>query len=405
MHVVWFSPIRYEYLHQRPQKLAEQFLALGVAVTFVQPTGLRDLRSENHPIRFLFKSLWYHVLAFLSLVVPFMWRDGKPKAKDRQFAIVSQPVTLPINRFNSKLLEGLNASVLWLFVRREIVGEERTGAIAVFENPFWGKVIEGPEFDKVCYDCLDDLSIYAGHASLERFNAYEAMLLERSDVVVTTAAKLEARLRAKTSKPVHRIPNGVDDEWFRTRAEVCMRPADLASISRPIVGYVGNIAGWLDYDLIVAVAQLMPDVSFIFIGPAEHEGRIQQLQRARNILWLGRKPYDDVPAYIKAFDVCSIPFRRGEIAETTNPVKVFEYFALGKAVVSTPLSELHEYEKTGLVLFGDSPTSFAEALKWALAERGDERAKQRIQIAAAHSWRNHARAFLDALGVGEKVRV
>lgn len=401
MHIYLFSPIRYDSLHQRPQKLAERFLAMGAAVTYVQPTGVRDLRSEQYPVRFCLQSLWYHVLALLSAVLPFMRKKRKKEFAHRQFTVVSLPVTVPVNRFDSKVLEAMNALVLQAFLHREIVEEGTSATIAIFQNPFWGRVIEGGEFERVCYDCLDDVSLYAGHASPVRFDGYEQRLLDKSDVVVTTAAKLEARLRAKTSKPVHRIPNGVDYEWFRTCADASRRPVDLATVPRPLVGYIGSVAGWLDYELIVAVARLLPEVSFVFVGPAEHEGRVQQLCRSPNIFWLGKKPYDTVPGYVNAFDVCTIPFRRGAIAETTNPVKVFEYFALGKAVVSTPLYELHEYEEAGLVLFGDSAETFADAVRRALEEGDNERQTRRMEIAAAHSWRSHARAFMRALRLEE----
>ncbi|HXG00318.1 MAG TPA: glycosyltransferase [Bacteroidota bacterium] len=402
MHVYWFSPIRYDYLHQRPQKLVERFLAMNIPVTYVQPTGVRDLRSENSPIRLLFKSLWYHVLAFLSAVMPSVPRRKKPKELRRPLSILSLPVTIPANQFNSRLLEALNAGVYRAFLHREILCQRRTETtIAVFENPFWGRVLKGGEFDRICYDCLDDVSIYAGHASLERFNAYEQNLLDMSDVVVTTAEKLHARLREKTSKPVHRIPNGVDADWFRTRAEACGTPADLRRLARPIVGYVGSIASWLDYDLIREVARLMKEVSFVFVGPAEHQERVEQLCCSPNIHWLGRKPYEDVPAYIKGFDACMIPFRKGEIAETTNPVKVFEYFALGKPVVSTPLRELKQYQREELVYTGDSPAAFADALRRGLTEGGQDKQTARLGIAATHSWQTLARSFLHALGAQE----
>lgn len=402
MHVYWFSPIRYDYLHQRPQKLVERFLAMNIPVTYVQPTGVRDLRSEASPIRLLFKSLWYHVLAFVAGVMPLVPRTKKPKELRRPLSILSLPVTIPVNRFNSKSLEALNAGVYRTFLRREILCQRRTETtIAVFENPFWGRVLKGGEFDRLCYDCLDDVSIYAGHASLERYTAYEQNLLDMSDVVVATAHKLQARLRKKTSKHVHRIPNGVDADWFRTRAEACSTPADLRPLARPIVGYVGSIAGWLDYDLIREVARLMKDVSFVFVGPAEHKGRVEQLCCSPNISWLGQKAYEDVPAYIKCFDVCMIPFRQGEIAETTNPVKVFEYFALGKPVVSTPLRELQDYQRDGLVYAGDSPAAFADALRRGLTEREQDKQTARVGIAAAHSWQTLARSFLHALGVQE----
>lgn len=402
MRIYLFSPIRYDFLHQRPQKLADQFQAMSIPVTYVQPSSVSEQFSGNLTVlvKALAVSIWYHLLAVAAILFPIPPKKDKSITphEGESLAIISMPMIIPPNKFDSQFVEWLTASVYRQFVLREIRPDDGEKSVAIFQNPFWGKIIERGDFNVMCYDCLDDVGLYAGNASLERFSSYEGRLIENSDFVVTTAAKLEVDLKAKHfSRSVYRIPNGVDYDWFRNEAARATIPHDLNSMKRPVVGYVGLIAGWTDYELITEVAGRMPDVSFVFVGPFELKERRRQLLTLPNIFWLDKKPYAEIPGYIKAFDVCIIPFRQGSIAETTNPVKIFEYFALGKPVVATQMNELIPFANERLLWIGNSPEAFVQSLREALAETSPERRQTRMQVAERNSWQNHAQSFLTAI--------
>jgi glycosyltransferase involved in cell wall biosynthesis len=404
MHIYFFAPIRYDFLHQRPQKLAEQFRLMSIPLTYVQPTGWRQYLSGMQPgiLLAVLQSLWYHLLGILALLLPFLnprpLSAGMKRRMGGDFEIVSLPLTFPINKVNSPILEAMTSSAYRQFLRRQLPWREKTGTVGIFENPFWGRVIERGDFSRVCYDCMDDLSIYAGHASNERFLKYEGALIDKADVIIATAALLEADLRTKApERSILRIPNGVDFEWFQTQAAEGVTPYDMQQLTRPIVGYVGSIASWTDCALIREVARKMPAVSFVFVGPVDSPERADELREPLNIHWLGKKPYSDIPSYITRFDVCMIPFKRGSIARTTNPVKLFEYFALGKPVVSTPLDELMPYINDGLVTFGDSAESYVQAVNRCLEDTDENKKSMRIDTARDHSWRLHAQAFVDSI--------
>jgi glycosyltransferase involved in cell wall biosynthesis len=294
----------------------------------------------------------------------------------------------------------LTSAIYRQFLLREVFHADEKSA-GIFIDPFWGNVVHKGDTEIVCYDCIDDISLYVGYASRERFAEYETRLLGMADVIISTSRKLQEQLQRKTSKHVRRIPNGVDVDWFQQHSSAAV-PDDLQRIAGPVVGYVGYLAGWTDYELIHEVAALLPEVSFVFIGPLEHEERAGQLQREKNIYWLGKKPYEEIPACIQRFNVCIIPFVAGGIAETTNPVKIFEYFALGKPVVSTPLNELQSYVDEGVMTFAATPASFAEALRKALVEENNGLASQRKAIAGKNSWHSHAQSFVDAFNQAAK---
>ncbi|MER3523790.1 MAG: hypothetical protein C4326_06890 [Ignavibacteria bacterium] len=397
MHIYLFSPIRYESLHQRPQKLAEQFLAKGVRVTFVQPTGFRDLRYEQRPCLFVLQSIFFHLAGVLLSMLSIHPRRRKPKRGVGELEVVSLPVTLPHNRFNAPFLEAWNAAVFRYILLSRILADDGEAPVAFVEHPFWGKVVKRTDFRIICYDCLDDLSLFAGNASLERFTRYESRLIELADTLIVTAEKLEQQLRVRTTKGICRIPNGVDYEWFQEQAQRAEVPPECAALPRPIVGYVGMIAGWMDYDMVATVAQKLTHVAFVFVGPLEDSSRLTQLARVPNIHWINRKPYADIPSFIQSFDACIIPFRAGAIAATTNPVKVFEYFALGKPVVTTELEELKTFVREGLLHMAASPEEFAQALVASLHEDDPTLRQRRQETARLHCWRRHAESILDAI--------
>ena len=389
MRVYIFSPVPYAHLHQRPQKIAERLHAEGVPVTYIEVSGIRDALSSGTG-GFLVKagkSLVYH---FKGVLFPGLRRKPHPvsEAGRESIQVVPLPLVIPANRYGSEFVERLNASVLRQFLRREVWRSmpEAEEAVALVQHPFWGRVLEKGDFTRIYYDCIDEISLFAGLSSIERFSQYALQLCRMSDSVFVTATKLESHLKELgCGTAMYHVPNGVDYEWFQQKAGSSEIPDDIRSIRGPIAGYVGSIYGWLDFDMIAETARRRSDISFVFVGPLEHPGRRAELERATNVHWLGRKPYAEMPLYIKAFDVCLIPFRSGRVAETTNPVKLFEYFALGKPVITTRVADLEPFED--LLHVVSNPEEFAEALDRSLRPDGESVHERRREVARAHSWK------------------
>jgi glycosyltransferase involved in cell wall biosynthesis len=413
MHVYLFSPIPYSFLHQRPQKLADQFVALGIPVTFIEPCGLSEYlsgRKKGLPL-LVVRSLWYLLLGLLAFLIPGIRRKPRPSAMDGKpesgLRIVDMPFIIPNNRVDSALLERINASVyrqtlIHRVFRRMHEGEE---SIAIVENPLWGLVLEKGDFSKITYDCIDDITLFSGRGSAERIVEYERRLLGMSEAVYVTAEKLEENLRAKTkSIPILRVPNGVDYDFFQSRTAGGEAPADLATVQRPIVGYVGVLRDWMDYDLLEFIAGRMPGISFVLVGPIDFEFRIEHLRKMRNVVFPGRKDYRDIPAFVNGFDVCMIPFLTGPVSHTTNPVKIFEYFALGKPVVSSPLHELEQFREKGLLWIANGKEEFAAAVAKAMKEGDGPVRKRRREVARQHSWKTLAGSMLAAVSKDEPLR-
>lgn len=410
-HVYVFSPIPYSFLHQRPQKLADQFVKRGIPVTFIEPCGLTEYLQGRKKglVRLALYSIVYQALGFFSFLIPGSGttprRRGRAVAAEKSLTIVPMPMVYPSNRVDSALLEKVNAAVFRQALRRRVlrfIGRDEE-SIAIVQNPFWGLVLQRRDFTTIAYDCLDEITLFSGRASVERFGGYERRLMNIASTTFVTAEKLEERLRTLApGHPVIRVPNGVDFEWFQERAARQGSPPELQDASRPIAGYVGVLRAWFDYDLIGHLARTMPDVSFIIVGPLDFEFRNAHLRSIPNLRWIGRREYGEMPGYISAFDVCLIPFQAGKVSETTNPVKVFEYFALGKPVVSTPMHELLPFRNDGLLRLAGGREEFAAAIRDSLAEPAGNVQERRRDAARSHSWRALTGLMLSSLNAGAR---
>jgi glycosyltransferase involved in cell wall biosynthesis len=219
---------------------------------------------------------------------------------------------------------------------------------------------------------------------------------------VASAQVLADDLRARRAHlPVTTVRNGVEFDRFAASASA-PRPHDLPPPARPLIGFVGALYDWIDWPLIAATARAMPEAEFVFVGPVDGRSDPREAQALPNVRLLGPRAYRDVPDYMAHFDVCWVPFRHDAIAAAANPVKLYEYLALGKPTVSTPVADLDTFD--GLVHEARSREQMVERLRGALHEReAAGAAARRVDFARRNSWDARAAqlaAFVDALHDG-----
>lgn len=152
---------------------------------------------------------------------------------------------------------------------------------------------------------------------------------------------------------------------MRKRIKISI-PDDIRSIKHPIIGFVGSLADWLDYDMLCDAAVKNEDLFFVFVEPINtHNLKLKDLQNLKNVYFLGIKKHEEIPAYIVQFDVCLIPFKIQNLTQSALPIKLFEYFSLGKPVVSRKLDELQKFAD---VIYITENNAFEDQLKMALRE-------------------------------------
>lgn len=234
----------------------------------------------------------------------------------------------------------------------------------------------------VVYDCMDELSKFR-FAPTELIDR-ERYLLAEADVVFTGGYRL-MQSKARYHDNVHFFGCGVDVGHFgRARSDDLAVPADMASLRGPIAGYYGVIDERLDYDLLRTLAAELPDMQVVMVGPVVKVDP-RELPQAPNLHWLGQRDYAQLPAYLKGFDVCLMPFALNEATEYINPTKTLEYMAGGKPIVSTAVADVvHHF--TPVVSVAHAPEEFVAAVRRAAFAPDDAMIERGLEQASHSSW-------------------
>ncbi len=379
IHIVMFGSVAHDQMVQRSHQLARGLHEAGCRVTYVDPPA--------------------------HLITPKPMRGGADRRSGAPSMVAGIPV-ITVPRFR---IAGLNISVapfllrergIPRYLRRALTRQdsERGRRVAIVQNPLQVSHIPFDIFDAVVYDCIDDYRVVTEDETGEMRPLLLA-LLERVDGVFVTSKTLEDQMHFNLKKqvPVVRIPNGVDDRWFLQQALETPSPPELASLGGPIIGYVGGIYQWIDLELVIGVARRRPRYAFVLVGPLSDDARQVLADRPENVTVIDEVPYDRIPSFINAFAVGMIPFNGGAIADTTDPIKLYEYFVLGKPVVSTPMRQLEDYALESLVWIGATPDEFAVALDHAMKDHSIDHGQSRVALARSHSWSTQAARAVEAL--------
>ena len=235
----------------------------------------------------------------------------------------------------------------------------------------------------VLYDCMDELSAFAG--APPDLPEREAELLALADLVTTGGGSLYQAKRRRHPN-VHAFPSSVDVPHFAAARGAVPPPADQADIPRPRLGFFGVLDERLDRDLIAGVAAARPDWSIVLLGPVAKISE-ESLPRAANIHYLGARPYTALPRYLAGWDVALIPFAHNAATRFISPTKTPEYLAAGVPVVSTSIEDVvRPYGELGLVRIADSVTEFAAAVEACLVEDHVARQRAADRLLETMSW-------------------
>lgn len=263
--------------------------------------------------------------------------------------------------------------------------------VQIVHLPFWAPLarqLQQTRQWRVTYDCMDEWDSFPGIGAplLEA----ERDLVRDSDLVTVTSQLLLDKWR-ETAPGALLVRNGVDNGFF---AERLAPNALLAGISRPIIGFYGALAEWVDFQLIADLADIAPDWSFVLIGD-HFTAEVDLIRNKPNVHLLGLRPYSDMPRYLFNFDACIIPFKLNKITHAVDPVKFYEFLAGGKPIVSTPLEELQPFGR--YVSFAETAEGFKQAFTRLLANDTPAEAEARRAFAAQNDWHQRFATYSDAL--------
>jgi len=229
------------------------------------------------------------------------------------------------------------------------------------------------------YHCSDDYTAVPSRQT--SFDQLERELIQRCDVVITTSDELR-RAKENLNPSIVTVRNGVDFEHFsRTQAETEVAH-ELAGLPRPVVGYIGSVFRWIEQEWISQAARLLPTWSFVFIGP--RQTNVSRLEALPNVHFLGPRPYNLLPEYLRGFDVATVPFTSNQVTLRASPIKFYEYLAAGIPVVATRLPDLEPLAEFAHLV--TSAEGFTSALQQAVSQDTPESRQRRVKESRRHSW-------------------
>ena len=243
------------------------------------------------------------------------------------------------------------------------------------------------------FDAVDNWSLHASYKrEAARLQQNYARIGQSADLIFTVSDGLKNLFPARKSVWV---PNGVDLANFSAQTHI---PEDMSRLKRPVIGYVGTVQERLDFTLLQHVCRSHADKSFVFIGPVWGgvQSEVNELVSAcPNVHFLGRRRYEDVPAYLSAMDAAIIPHRLDAFISSTNPMKMYDYLAAGKPVVTTSGAGTEQF--SGVMHVVNGAEAFSQAIHLALQETGDIWTEKRRQAVLGHTWTARVQAMISEI--------
>ncbi len=351
LDILALSIVDSSFRFQRPQQIAAEFARRGSRVFWVRasetlPEGAADAYRANA----LRDNCWE-----IELRAP---------AFDVYFGELDQ-----------KQVEAVVGSLSQL-IRDATIGD----CVVYVQIPFWTPAalrLRELINATVVYDCMDDWDVFPNIGDAVKRS--EPRLVREADLTIVSAQRLHEKFK-DAARHALIARNACDFDFYQ--ASTAADP--LPEISRPIVGFYGALASWVDAELLYELARRRPELEFVLVGQI-FDFDVRKLKSAPNVRLKGAQPYELMPAYLRRFDVCLVPFVANQLTDAVDPVKLYEYFTLGKPVVATRTFELQRCER--LLYLASGPDEFLSGVDAALEESDDSLRAARVDFARSNSWR------------------
>jgi len=349
--LLFYSDFPFGFHNTEAEEKMSRFAARGWNVSYVEQLGIRNPRPR-------------HVLRALK-------RSNGPE-REAPFEVVS-PKLLPPRR--APVVGLVNRRWLGRQLRRHVSDPAEAVLWIRFPTPEIVPLAVGSPWRVVVYEAVDDHA--AGPGMDDRLRAHfaeaEERLLARADVVFAWSEPIRASLAVRHPN-VHLATAAVDLEELEPVARV-------AGQDRTAV-FTGEMGFRFDEQLAADVAGKLPDWTFLLAGPAGPEAE-EALGGHRNVVLTGRYDHHELPRLLARGRVALVPYRQNEFTDTLVPVKLVEYLAAGRPVVSTPMRAAEGFADT--VSFASGPEAFAEAVR-SVGDDSEEARRRRVERVRAYSW-------------------
>jgi len=370
--VIIISSVDWSTHWQMHHQLATSMVAAGNRVLFIENTGARGPRLAD------IGRMRERVVNWVKSVRGF---------REIQSGLtVFSPLFLPFPY--SSVASAINRFILSRSVKQWMRSAHFHNPVifTFLPTPLSQALIRDVEPDIVVYYCVDNMA--GSSPDVQQLRPWEDILFHECDLVFVTSEAIRERAE-RHSEHVYSFPSGVDFSKFAHALVNASVPEDIACLKAPLIGYIGALSGVLDQNLLLEMATQLPFATFVLVGPFFTD--VSRLQTCSNIKLLGLRPHDEIPAYIKGFDVALIPYLRTEFTDSVYSCKLNEYLAMGKAVVSTNIREVRSFAEHSpdTVLIGKDTSDFIEKVKNAINDvhlQSETMKAHRIAVAKENTW-------------------
>jgi len=182
-------------------------------------------------------------------------------------------------------------------------------------------------------------------------------MIDRSQRTLAVSTVLMQQLNHKARL----LPNGVDLDQF-----IIGSGQDLAvRYPKPVIGFIGSFEYFIDFELILKTAARLPETTFLLVGSGRQTSYLKQRieqQRLSNVILTGGIPHYQISKYIDVMDICLNIFMKTPVAHRACPIKLFEYLAMKKPVISTRLEEILNIDE-GYLWYADTAEELTQTIQ------------------------------------------
>jgi glycosyltransferase involved in cell wall biosynthesis len=372
----WFA-INRTSSHHIARRLTERFPLL-----YVESPGMRAPKTSGRDWSKVLRKLWG---AF-----------QLPRQIDHQMWHVIVP-QIPFRRL--PFIKALNQAFGVILLKRAMKKIGLRGDLVWFASPDMGQLAGKLSEQLSVYYCIDDYASLPGVDAREIARLDEELARRAGQVFVSSPALVEGKLKLNPSTKYS--PHGVDVALFERACDPDLEiAAGARDLRHPVIGFFGAVEAWVDLELLSFLGRAKPEWTFLMIGRAEVP--LGELERMPNFIFVGPKPYETLPSWAKAFDVAIIPFQQNELVRNVNPLKLREYLATGKPVVSVPMPEVKRFAHC--VALASTPEEFLREIERALSEDDDDKRLERRREVSGMTWDARVTEVLEVVAARFPVR-
>jgi len=371
-NIIIISSVDWSTHWQMHHQLASSFVAAGSRVLFIENTGVRTPKVKDiGRIRDRIRNRMNSEHGFIQI---------------NDHLYVYSPIFIPLPY--SKIANYFNVTLISLSVKRwmHLIRFSEPVVISFLPTPLAQGFIDEINPSLSVYYCANHMA--GASSDTAPLRVWEDKLFSKADIVFSISDAITER-----AKPfahfIYSFPAGVDIGKFELSGKNLQCPEDIRKIIGPIIGYVGAISDVFDKSIITDLAKNLPEATIVLVGPKYTD--LSVLESIPNIVLLGERQHDQIPAYINSFDVALIPYVINEFTDSVYSCKLNEYLAMGIPVVSTEMREvrvfLEKYPES--VYIGHNTEDFISKVKNVIDNkecRSPLMSEKRIAVARENTW-------------------